>query len=283
SGAKPEAKVSIPSLGLEDVVLRRYDGSPEWSKLAAALIEIDRYLSKIGGPAEKKEHFARLAPHATPALGEALADVLGRYEPVRSRMREYGGDSELIAYLFLLAQAGHADARVCWQKLVDASPAQLANFFGRAAQQVSGPLGEALVAMVAEALKKKATGSPAVEIASAAGLKYPPIGFWTLTMRVGSSFDVGRDVISLDVFYPADEGGWRVEMRKGSEHHFFPALEEAERKNPVFGPFDPPRVDGLRAFFEGVAKESKIKLSWGTLEVSSNLKKVDNVKDLFGT
>jgi len=219
---------------------------------------------------------------STPALAAALADVLARYQPDKKRLRAYGGDSELIAYLFLLARAGHADARACWQRFVDASPAEFACYFGRAAEQLpAGRLRDSLVGMVGDALQKKAARSPAVQIAAASGLTYPAIGFWTLTMKVGSSFDVGRDEISLDVHYPVDDGGFRVEMRKGIKHHFYPALDEEERKKGAFGPFKPPRADGLRAFFDDVAKKTKIKLAWETLEVSSNLKKIDKVKDLF--
>src|SRR6185436_9378802 len=113
--------VVVLSMGLEDVAEAM--GGAKGKALARAAAALDTYLGRIAGPAEKKDHFARLAKMSTPALAAALADVLARYQPDRNRLRAYNGDSELIAYLYLLAHAGHADARACSQRFVDASPA----------------------------------------------------------------------------------------------------------------------------------------------------------------
>ena len=272
--------VVVLSMGLEDVAEAM--GGAKGKALARTAAALDTYLGRIGGPVEKKDHFARLAKMSTPALAAALADVLARYQPDKKRLRAYGGDSELIAYLFLLARAGHGDARACWQRFVDASPAEFACYFGRAAEQLpAGRLRDSLIAMVGDALTKKAARSPAVQIAAASGLTYPAIGFWTLTMTVGSSFDVGRNTVELVVGYPNDVKGWWVEMRKGTAWRTYPPHEDDRKLDGGFGPFAAPRADALRAFFDTVARKAKIKLAWETLEVRSNLKKVDGVRKLF--
>lgn len=281
--ARPAVKMPVVmlSMGLEDAA--EAVGGAKGKALARTAAALETYLGRIAGPPEKKEHFGRLAKLASPALSSALADVLDRYEPSDGDLRSYGPGDELIAYLFLLAQGGHPKTRELWERWVAASPPQFACHLGIAALQVTKRPFDALLQMAGEQLARKSSSSPAVQIAKVCDLSYPPIGFWTLSMTVGSSFDVERDTITLDVNYPDGEDGWRVEMCKGTKDLSYPPLEKGRKVEGGFGPFAPPRADALPAFFEAVARKAKIRLAWETLEVRSNLKKVDKVKTLFAT